>query len=387
MGNTNSSSSATSPRGTKNPHNSANGSANGSLRRRSTKSVRLASKPPAPAKAPIKQTLSSQPSISDRSANSGSLSPSPLDSDSVHKSNSMYELRNRTVAANGDAALLTHNGSTKRLSPSGVFPTPDNVENDVNAIFTMSRFAQPSTSAPSALSRQKSVRRSDPSHPIMPAAREICRAAFENPHNDFGNRVLSRVFEKRTDFQAFIDRIGRDKWPRITGNLQNFVEEIVANIENVDTIQRLSRRYGEEHVPLKSFGFKPDFWVPTADAIIVESCMLDLAKNSPTDTVLAWSNLVSLMFSSIRDGYYACLRLQRMSTRKKSLRRQESISTQDSSENSCSKPLAATTPDLIQSNSVDSVHRLSPNGNPRLSFHKSDSLNSGGNKVDRPIFE
>ncbi|KAI6173697.1 hypothetical protein M3Y98_01109700 [Aphelenchoides besseyi] len=390
MGNSSSASASSTPRTPKNTHGSANGSANGSLRRRSTKSVRLAAKPPPP-KVQVKQTLSSQPSIGDNSANSGSLSPSPIDGD-VHKSQSMYELRNgnRQLSINASAsALLTYNGSTKRLSPNGISPTIDGVENDVSAIFTMSRFAQPSTSAPSALSRQKSVRRSDPTHPILPTAREICRSCFENPHNDLGNRVLSRVFEKRLDFQAFITKVGKDRWPLITNNLQNFVDEIVTNIENVDTIQRLSRKYGEEHVPLKSFGFKPDFWVSVADAIIVECVILDMATHPPTDTVTAWSQLVSLMFSSIRDGYYASLRLQRMSTRKKSLRRQESISTVDSSDNSCSKPLGPTTPEPFDSNSMhssqtDSSHRLSPNGNARLSFQKSDSLN---NKVDRPIFE
>jgi hypothetical protein len=137
--------------------------------------------------------------------------------------------------------------------------------------------------APSALGRARSIRRSDPSHPILPSAREICRSCFENPHLDFGNRVLSRVYEKRPDFQKFVQNVGKEKWPLLTNMFQNFVEEVISSIENVDAIQRFSRQYGEEHVPLKTFGFKPDFWVSVADAILVECTILDMANHQPTE--------------------------------------------------------------------------------------------------------
>lgn len=93
-----------------------------------------------------------------------------------------------------------------------------------------SRFAQPSTIAPSAINRSRSIRRSDPSHPLLPVAREVCRSCFENPHMDFGNRVLSRVYEKRPDFQKFVLSVGKEKWPLMTNNFQNFIEEIVNNV-------------------------------------------------------------------------------------------------------------------------------------------------------------
>lgn len=128
--------------------------------------------------------------------------------------------------------------------------------------------------APSALGRARSIRRSDPSHPILPAAREICRSCFENPHLDFGNRVLSRVYEKRPDFQKFVQSVGKDKWPMLTNNFQNYIEEVINNIENLDAIQRFSKQYGEEHVPFKSYGFKPDYWVSVAEAILVECTIL-----------------------------------------------------------------------------------------------------------------
>lgn len=46
-----------------------------------------------------------------------------------------------------------------------------------------------------------------------------------------------------------------------------------------DYIQSVSKTYGEEHVDLKQFGWKPDFWVAIADAITVEGVILDMANH------------------------------------------------------------------------------------------------------------
>jgi hypothetical protein len=50
-------------------------------------------------------------------------------------------------------------------------------------------------------------------------------------------------------------------------------------VDNVDIVERVARKYGEEHVELKCFGFKPDFWVSLADAITVECVILDQATH------------------------------------------------------------------------------------------------------------
>lgn len=90
----------------------------------------------------------------------------------------------------------------------------DEVISNFSATFYLmtSQFSQPSMSAPSTIGRTRSIRRYDPLHPVLPTAREICRSCFENPHNDFGNRVLSRVYEKRQDFQKFVNTVGKEKW-------------------------------------------------------------------------------------------------------------------------------------------------------------------------------
>ncbi|CAD5229887.1 unnamed protein product [Bursaphelenchus okinawaensis] len=323
--------------------------------RRTSRSVRV---PPSTrlsvTKAPVKNTLSSQ------------LTNKEETHDDIHKSHSMYELRKRST---GNGNGLSHQNSIRLLSPQHN-GSSDGSETDVTACLKSSKFA--TTSVYPSMCRQKSFRRGDPTHPLSPNHREILRTCFENPHLDLGNRICSRVFERRPDYQKFIANVGKDKWPLITTNLQNYLEEVVIAVDNIETVQRLSRRYGEEHVALKQYGFKPDIWVSLADACTVECVILDMASHAPTDTVAAWSQFVSVMFSSIRDGYYNALRAQRMSTRK-SVRRQESVSTQDS-DNSTSKYMGS-------QEYVDANYNIMDLVSPRKESF------SNNYKIDRPIFE
>jgi hypothetical protein len=47
----------------------------------------------------------------------------------------------------------------------------------------------------------------------------------------------------------------------------------------MEAVEKISRGYGEEHVHLKAYGFKPDFWVSLADALTVEAVILDQANH------------------------------------------------------------------------------------------------------------
>uniref|UniRef100_A0A183FSX5 GLOBIN domain-containing protein n=1 Tax=Heligmosomoides polygyrus TaxID=6339 RepID=A0A183FSX5_HELPZ len=127
---------------------------------------------------------------------------------------------------------------------------------------------------------------------------------------------LQRIFEKRTDYQKYVYTLGKERAYQMSVRLKDLVEEVVSKIFDPDHICSISRTYGEEHVELKAFGFKPDFWVTIADAITVEGVILDMANHQPADTVAAWSSLVTMMFSAVRDGYYSALRKHRMSSRR-----------------------------------------------------------------------
>uniref|UniRef100_A0A915LE05 Globin family profile domain-containing protein n=1 Tax=Meloidogyne javanica TaxID=6303 RepID=A0A915LE05_MELJA len=117
--------------------------------------------------------------------------------------------------------------------------------------------------------------------------------------------------------------MGKDRWLQMTTRLRQFLDNVVKRVDNVEAVEKLARRYGEEHVELKCYGFKPDFWVSLADAMTVECVILDQATHQPSDTITAWSLLVSLMFSAVRDGYYQAMRAQRISQRHRNVQQRE----------------------------------------------------------------
>ncbi|XGW35152.1 hypothetical protein V3C99_018852 [Haemonchus contortus] len=189
-----------------------------------------------------------------------------------------------------------------------------------------------SGSTVNGLSRSKSLRK-DLSHPISSQGREIILQCFENPHSEFGNKVLQRIFEKRADYQKYVYTLGKERAYQMSIRLKDLVEEVVSKIFDPDHICSVSRTYGEEHVELKAYGFKPDFWVTIADAITVEGVILDMANHQPADTVAAWSSLVTMMFSAVRDGYYSALRRHRISSRRSLQRPQTQQECRDSENN------------------------------------------------------
>uniref|UniRef100_A0A915PD90 Globin family profile domain-containing protein n=1 Tax=Setaria digitata TaxID=48799 RepID=A0A915PD90_9BILA len=160
-------------------------------------------------------------------------------------------------------------------------------------------------------------------HPVSSQGREIIQSCFGNHHNEIGYRICMRVFEKRPDYQRFVHALGKERWLISSTELRDYLNNVVSKVSlslsnlsppgvnDVAAVEEISRQYGEQHVSLKKYGFKPDFWVSIADAMTVECVILDMANHQPTETVLAWSQLTSLMFASIRDGYYEALRFQR----------------------------------------------------------------------------
>lgn len=78
----------------------------------------------------------------------------------------------------------------------------------------------------------------------------------------------------------------------------------------------MAREFGDMHVEWKSVGFKPDFWVSIADTMTTECMYLDQAMHGQTEVLEAWSGLVGIVLSNVRDGYYDRLRRERRLNRK-----------------------------------------------------------------------
>ncbi|RCN51660.1 hypothetical protein ANCCAN_02328 [Ancylostoma caninum] len=96
--------------------------------------------------------------------------------------------------------------------------------------------------------------------------------------------------------------------------LRLFLIGVCDNLMDSEEVQRLSEEFGASHVPFRTFGFKPDFFAGTADAVTTECTFLDQATHTPSETAGAWSTLSAFVFSAVRDGYYAELRRQRKSS-------------------------------------------------------------------------
>lgn len=62
---------------------------------------------------------------------------------------------------------------------------------------------------------------------------------------------------------------------------------------------------------LSSVGFRPDYLTPIADAAIAECVKLDGGAHKRCETLSAWSQLIAVMFTNVRDGYYEMMRRQR----------------------------------------------------------------------------
>ncbi|KAK0404489.1 hypothetical protein QR680_017475 [Steinernema hermaphroditum] len=231
------------------------------------------------------------------------------------------------------------------------------------------------------LARHRSIRKeASANHPISASGREIVRSCFDNPHADLANRVVSRLFEKRDDYRSFIRTLVKQMpSSTVTNNLSEYLESVVENLEDVDEIARLSKDYGQLHVELKKYGFKPDFWVSLTDALTVEGVFLDMATHNPTDTVAAWSQLITLMFSSVRDGYYNALRNQRISSRRL-LARQNTVESTTSS----ASEVAAFQAIVL---STEFVYRTSRDSPPAEHSSEDENVDPGAEEQRRPIFD
>uniref|UniRef100_A0A9J2P2F7 Globin family profile domain-containing protein n=1 Tax=Ascaris lumbricoides TaxID=6252 RepID=A0A9J2P2F7_ASCLU len=150
---------------------------------------------------------------------------------------------------------------------------------------------------------------------LCPAYKEIVLECYDKSHGDTAARIVMRMGQQREDFRAFMDLLSSDQREMLTENLRNYLNSVVQNIDDADRVKDLSANFGAFHVRWRANGFKPDFFAVTADAIATECVFMGgtATATAPTSTFKAWTMLVGLMFSSVRDGYYAELRRQRRS--------------------------------------------------------------------------
>ncbi|GMS89988.1 hypothetical protein PENTCL1PPCAC_12163 [Pristionchus entomophagus] len=146
-----------------------------------------------------------------------------------------------------------------------------------------------------------------------PFFRLLINECYSQAPSGLPTRILHRCSQQRHDFKEFLDNIGSEGKAALKQGLQQFLEEVITRLDDEEAVKRVSRSYGRAQVPLRHFGHKPDFFATVADAIATECVFVGAQSTAatPTNTFKAWTVLVGVMFTAVRDGYYTELRRTR----------------------------------------------------------------------------
>ncbi|VDM59968.1 unnamed protein product [Angiostrongylus costaricensis] len=173
--------------------------------------------------------------------------------------------------------------------------------------------------------------------------RAIIKFCMENSKDDIADRIIRRGTEKKDDFKTFIDNLPKGRTCQLFSVLLHKFPNII--------LLKVAEDFGASHVPFRTYGFKPDFFASTADAVTTECTYLDQATHTASETAGAWSTLSAFLFSAVRDGYYAELRRQRKASNAYRSRPSFDVSSEGSLVDGGSRRSASPTPDEISQSS------------------------------------
>ncbi|CAJ0578716.1 unnamed protein product, partial [Mesorhabditis spiculigera] len=178
--------------------------------------------------------------------------------------------------------------------------------------------------------------------PVLNAAqRTIIKYCLDNAKEDIGDRILRRAVERKEEFRSFMDNLPREQRIQVADGLKRFLRDICENLMDSENIEKKAGDFGATHVQYRVVGFKPDYFVCTADAVTTECTFLDAATHGASETAAAWSQLTSFVFSAVRDGYYQRLREHRKASSAFRNRQSFDVSTDGSTNNEDSRRSAS----------------------------------------------
>ncbi|VDM37888.1 unnamed protein product [Toxocara canis] len=132
----------------------------------------------------------------------------------------------------------------------------------------------------------------------------IISSCMDNARGDIASRIVQRMAHKRDDFAQFLANLSAEQTADMVNSVKQLLTDVVKNINSPEKIKEISIQFGIDQVPKRGWGFKADFFAVMANALATECVFLDGAAHQPTETIEAWAELVELMFSNVRDGYY-----------------------------------------------------------------------------------
>lgn len=142
--------------------------------------------------------------------------------------------------------------------------------------------------------------------------RQLIQSCFNNPHENIGVRILKRAAERRKDFGRFYMAVSAEQREQIADTIKVLLKKSVAGIHNADEeLQMMAAETGQRFVEYRSLGFKADYFAVLADSTITECVLLDAAVHPAATTLSAFSQFITMLFSSVRDGFYQEMRRMR----------------------------------------------------------------------------
>uniref|UniRef100_A0A915AXL0 Uncharacterized protein n=1 Tax=Parascaris univalens TaxID=6257 RepID=A0A915AXL0_PARUN len=146
---------------------------------------------------------------------------------------------------------------------------------------------------------------------ISYSSQAIIVSCMENARSDIATRIIQRMAHRRDDFAQFCANLSAEQTADMVNSLKQLLIDVVKHITSAEKIREISIQFGIDQVPKRGWGFKADFFAVMANALATECVFLDGAAHQPTETIEAWAELVELMFSNVRDGYYQQIRYLR----------------------------------------------------------------------------
>ncbi|CAD6188003.1 unnamed protein product [Caenorhabditis auriculariae] len=174
------------------------------------------------------------------------------------------------------------------------------MKDDVQAV------TSPSKDKEEKLSSRKS------SSGLVPSLNRLrIQQCYRGAKPSIGESIMKRAAASRPEMRAFLSKMNDQQMEFMQRDMYELITDAVENADKSDKVLAHARQFGDTYASLCPLGFRPDLFSTIADAAIAECVKLDSGVHKRCETLSAWSQLFSALFSAVRDGYYQRIRQQR----------------------------------------------------------------------------
>ncbi|KAK5973442.1 hypothetical protein GCK32_005351 [Trichostrongylus colubriformis] len=150
---------------------------------------------------------------------------------------------------------------------------------------------------------------------LVPSLNKLrIQQSFKAARPTIGDAILKRATSNRPEMRSFMSRLSDQQIDIMGKQFYSLIADSVEHIEHPEAVQQHAKAFGGSYAAMCQLGFRPDYFAPLADAAIAECVKLDGGAHKRCETLLAWSQLIGAIFTSVRDGYYTRVRYQRRSS-------------------------------------------------------------------------